>query len=157
MYCYWIYLIFYVCLCLMVTSSSMPKKIPVEWGCVAGEWAEGFFFVKLNGYLVNQSQLCCGLRKRGTKWFQANNIYWRSRYNQSNNLSEVWPPNIFLWSLGSRMEVVGDMVTVQQNERSNEEEEREREREEATPSADIERATEIEKKKSQEERLRASC
>lgn len=45
------------------------------------------------------------------------------------------------------MEVVGDMVTVQQNERSNEEEEREREREEATPSADIERATEIAKKK----------
>lgn len=40
------------------------------------------------------------------------------------------------------MEVVGDMVTVQQNEKSNEEEEIKGEREEATPFANIERATE---------------
>lgn len=53
------------------------------------------------------------------------------------------------------MEVVGDMVTVWQNERSNEEGERKGEREEAIPSANTERAKEEEKKA--KERPRVLC
>lgn len=74
-------------------------------------------------------------------------------------LKSIQPTSIFWFFLvigvqdGSRR---GDMVTVQQNERSNEEgEERKGEREEATPSADSRKEPQSKKKKktkSQEER-----
>lgn len=45
-----------------VTSSSLPKKIPVEWGCVAGEWAEGFLFLLnwMDIYSISHNFKCWG-------------------------------------------------------------------------------------------------
>lgn len=54
------------------------------------------------------------------------------------------------------MEVVGDMVTVRQNERSNEEGERKGERGSNT-LCQRRKSKRAKKKKSQEERLRALC
>lgn len=82
---------------------------------------------------IGHNLKCCGLSKRNTKWSQAKQIYWRSfsQPEQPGLINLSWSltnQQWFLLVIGVQDGSLGDMVTVQQNERSYEEGERKGER-----------------------------